>query len=450
MGGQTAPIIPTGVVLSDIDDTFISSGGGTHGQDQRFEHGEIYPGAPEMYLGLALGPDDAMPRLRRDTGAARAAELCSQGVTWLSARAANTAIVKWFAGAIKPDDRISMALSNIGKKNGFGFGTAGGLYGKFKDNFSVSESSSSSKAHTKYANLQNFFASFGSKNLKNYFFLGDNGEGDEILSIQLLHSAEKFMKACFIHNVSSHPAKEVDQVASAEFQKQGRLIYYETYLGAATQAYIHGYMSITGLVRVASAIFESRYYTYCVVVRAMLHFSSGDESYDSSSSDDADNHSPKGIKRMLKKVSLHPSLSKRLAFLLEMKEASTKKYRDKAVIGQLVKRVGEEFWSWCLVMLQDEADFEKVVNRLSAPDNKTSKAGIEAAVNCLRLRNEILRQWNRYFLNPTVVTPSYDSLLKQKMKAHLQIEQQQVLIESLRAQLPPADPTPVSRSESVP
>ena len=116
MGGQTAPLIPTGVVLSDIDDTFISSGGGTHGQDQRFEHGEIYPGAPEMYLGLALGPDDAMPRLRRDTGAARAAELCSQGVTWLSARAANTAIVKWFAGAIKPDDRISMALSNIGKK----------------------------------------------------------------------------------------------------------------------------------------------------------------------------------------------------------------------------------------------------------------------------------------------------------------------------------------------
>ena len=103
-------------------------------------------------------------------------------------------------------------------------------------------------------------------------------------------------------------------------------------------------------------------------------------------------------------------------------------------------------------MLQDEADFEKVVNRLSGPDNKTSKAGIEAAVNCLRLRNEILRQWNRYFLNPTVVTPSYDSLLKQKMKAHLQIEQQQVLIESLRAQLLPADPTPVpvSRAESVP
>lgn len=62
-----------------------------------FRHGTIYPGAPEMYLGLALGPDPMKSKLANSNSVKfrDATGFCNQGVTWISARAANTAIVKW-------------------------------------------------------------------------------------------------------------------------------------------------------------------------------------------------------------------------------------------------------------------------------------------------------------------------------------------------------------------
>ena len=419
-----------GIVLSDIDDTFISSGGGALGQDQRFEHGTIYPGGPEMYLGLALGPDDRLPRLRGYV-AEESGKLCPEGVTWLSARAANTAIVKWFAGAIKPNDRISMALSDIGKKHGFSFGTSGGLYGKFKDNFSVKESSSSSKAHTKYTNLQQFFATCGSD--RRHFFLGDNGEGDEILSIKLLESNMRSLQACFIHKVSRYPAKEVNRIAATKFKDQGRLIYYETYLGAATQAFIRKYLSITGLVRVASAIFMSLHYSYCVIIRVILRYSTFHADSDSSSGDELDGK--KGIKQMIKSAHFNTNSNKRLALLLEMKHASRKNYSDKQLINELTKRVGDDFWSWCVSMQQDELKFEKVINALTTTDNNISNDGIQAAAQCWRLRNKILHDWDQSFVDPTVPAPRYDRLLKETLKKDVQIERQRIVIENLLSQL---------------
>ena len=426
-----------GVVLSDIDDTFISSGGGAHGQDQRFEHGTIYPGAPEMYLELALGTNHKSPRLCRHSGSAMVApQFCSQGVIWLSARAANTAIVKWFAGRIKPTDQISMALTEVGVQHGFVFGTSGGLYGKFRDNFSVKASAASSKAHTKYINLENFFAKRRADS--SFFFLGDNGEGDEILAVKLLGLAAGFMKACFIHTVSLKPAKEVDRVATQKFEQQGRLIYYETYLGAATKAFARGYISLMGLVRVASAIFTSPYYTYCVIFRTMLTFCPCDSDSDSTESDSLETRSPKrrGIKGRIQHVRLHANVSKRLALLLEMKNASTKNYSNKQIIGQLVKQVGDNFWSWCVGLEQDELHFENVVDSKTANDGEVNNADVQAAVRCLRFRNAMLKNWHHYFLTPTIAAPSYDMLLKQTMQQDVQIMQhQKSLIKNLRHQL---------------
>ena len=446
-----SPKSADGVVFSDIDDTFICSGGGAHGQDQRFEHGTIYPGAPEMYLELALGPNNESPRLCRSSSYAMVSpQFCSQGVMWLSARAAKTAIVKWFAGRIKPTDQISMALSDVGVKHGFVFGTSGGLYGKFRDNFSVKASPASSKAQTKYTNLGKFFATRQANG--RYFFLGDNGEGDEILAVKLLESAAGFMKACFIHTVSLKPAKEVDRIATQKFVLQGRLMYYETHLGAATQALERGCISFMGLVRVASAIFSSPYYTYCVIFRTMLEFFPRDSGSDSAECDSPRCDSPrcdsprcdsprtartkqKAIKRRIRHVRLHANLRKRLALLLEMKNASTKSYTSKQIIIQLAKQVGGDFWSWCVGLEHDELAFEKIVTSETVKDREVMTADLQAAVRCLRFRNTILKNWHHYFLTPNIATPNYDMLLKQTMEQDVQIMEQKALINNLRQQL---------------
>lgn len=425
-----------GVVFSDIDDTFICSGGGAHGQDQRFEHGTIYPGAPEMYLELALGPNNESPGLRQNSRSAKVSpQFCSQGVMWLSARAAKTAIVKWFAGSIKPTDQISMALSNVGVKHGFVFGTSGGLYGKFSDNFSVKTSPASCKAQTKYTNLGKFFAKRRANG--KYFFLGDNGEGDEILAVKLLESAPGFMKACFIHTVSLKPAKDVDRIATRKFTLQGRLIYYETYLGAAAKALARGCISFMGLVRVASAIFSSPYYTYCVIFRTMLEFFPCGSGSDSAESDspEASPTKQKGIKRRIQHVRLHPNLNKRLALLLEMKNASTKSYSSKQIINQLAKQVGGDFWSWCVSLEHDELAFEKIVTSETVKDREAMTADLRAAVRCLRFRNTLLKNWHHYFLTPDIAAPNYDMLLKHTMEQDVQIMEQKTLINNLRQQL---------------
>ena len=93
---------------------------GLLGNDQRFKKKIIYPGAAEMYLGLTIGPWT----VKKSGMALR--EL--QGVIWMSARAADTPLIKLFGGRISAEHPISIALTNVGKKHGCKFGTGGGLY----------------------------------------------------------------------------------------------------------------------------------------------------------------------------------------------------------------------------------------------------------------------------------------------------------------------------------
>ena len=63
------------------------------------------------------------------------------------------------------------------------------------------------------------------------------------------------MNACFIHNVTGLPPRSD---LALELEERGRLIYYETYLGAAVQAFQRHLLSGDSLLRVAEAIFQSK------------------------------------------------------------------------------------------------------------------------------------------------------------------------------------------------
>ena len=143
----------------------------------------------------------------------------------------------------------------------------------------------------------------------------------------------------------------------------------------------------------------------------------------------------KGIKGRIQHVCLHANLGKRLALLLEMKNASTKNYGSKQIVNQLAKQVGSNFWSWCVGLEHDELAFEKVVGSETSKDREVITADVQAAVRCLRFRNTILKNWHHYFLTPDIAAPNYDMLLKRTMEQDVQIVEQKLLINNLRQQL---------------
>ena len=132
---------------------------------------------------------------------------------------------------------------------------------------------------------------------------------------------------------------------------------------------------------------------------------------------------------------LHANLRKRLALLLEMKNASTKSYTSKQIISQLAKQVGGDFWSWCVGLEHDELAFEKIVTSETVKDREVMTADLQAAVRCLRFRNTILKNWHHYFLTPDIAAPNYDMLLKRTMEQDVQVMEQKLLINNLRQQL---------------
>jgi len=290
-------------VCSDVDDTFMCSGAGWKGgSDRRFQPHVIYPGAPEFYLALSRGPkDDTDP----------------EGIIWMSARAAHTPIINYIAGEIDDRHPIGRALVAEGIRAGcLGFGTKGGLYGKFSHNLRFSRDSRNSlKGEHKYHNLMNYMEAtpfvqpkvrktvgprddldptmsrttsgialaemvkndsstrgsvgrffscdpcecqLGVKNdspTGPYIFLGDNGEGDEKTAIRLLEKCSDRVAACFIQDVTGRAYGQNDR--AQHLIAQGKLFYFTTYLGAAIQAFRAGLISRVSLARVYGAIVQS-------------------------------------------------------------------------------------------------------------------------------------------------------------------------------------------------
>ncbi len=204
-GRQTTP---TGQVkvLSDIDDTFYANL-----KDQRFPKKTVYPGVLAFYAELDKG------------GRTRADRLGD--LTFLSAR---------------PYDRAGL-LEDMSLKalRARGVSEATVLSGDFAH--LVGNQRIAEKKLENWQQHRQLFTEYQT------VFIGDSGQGDALFGSQALATGEGQMKAVFIHNVSG-----LSESQRSALTKQG-IHVFDTYLGAATQAYSLGLITRAGLKRVAEA-----------------------------------------------------------------------------------------------------------------------------------------------------------------------------------------------------
>ncbi|WP_224245733.1 phosphatase domain-containing protein [Hyalangium gracile] len=199
---------PTGQVkvLSDIDDTFYANL-----KDDRYPGKTVYPGVKAFYSELDKG---AGPTADREGD-----------LTFISAR---------------PYDRAGFAeglTRAMLDENGLRDATV--LSGDFLH--LIGNSNIADKKFDNWQEYRQLFPEYKS------VFIGDSGQGDAIFGAKAVATAPSDMKAVFIHNVTNMSADERKAMAD-----KGVFIF-DTYVGAATEAFRRGLITREGLERVAAA-----------------------------------------------------------------------------------------------------------------------------------------------------------------------------------------------------
>ncbi|HLL06054.1 MAG TPA: phosphatase domain-containing protein [Myxococcaceae bacterium] len=196
-------------VLSDIDDTFI-----LNWKDTRYPPKTVYPGVLQFYRELDRGPG-ILPGREGD-------------LTFVSARPMDP------LGLI--EDRTLATLREHGVP------TASMLSGAFTHLIGNSRI-----AEKKFDNFQRYaqlFPEYG------FVFVGDSGQGDVAFGEQMLAAAPDAVRAVFIHDVVATP-EPVRQAWRAK-----GIFFFDTYVGAALEAYQVGVIARDGVQRVARATQE--------------------------------------------------------------------------------------------------------------------------------------------------------------------------------------------------
>ena len=191
-------------VLSDIDDTFYANW-----KDDRFPKKTVYPGVRALYAEL-------------DRGAGAQADR-SGDLMFLSAR---------------PWDRVG--ASETGTRSmlaDHGVTQATVLSGDFAH--LIGNQSIADKKYDNWEQVRQLYPEYGS------VFLGDSGQGDALFGAKAA-GTQGDMRAVFIHDVS-----HLDDAARADFAAQ-RVFVFDTYVGAAVEAYRQGLITADGLQRVMS------------------------------------------------------------------------------------------------------------------------------------------------------------------------------------------------------
>lgn len=161
------------------------------GYDTRLEHGEIYPGVPELMLGISLGPGYD-PRTdsywftppRPGVMSARFREVS-------------------FILAETQDSKVNVAFEKVGARYGqpsWGINVDLSKYGKMSDNnhseFGQTKAESYNELSNKNPNTR-------------YAWFGDNGQGDVCAAQSMLESANgDRMMVVFIHDVKPNSLQE--------------------------------------------------------------------------------------------------------------------------------------------------------------------------------------------------------------------------------------------------
>jgi hypothetical protein len=193
-------------VLSDIDDTFYANL-----KDDRYPGKTVYPGVKAFYAELDKGG-----------GATADAE---GDLTFISAR---------------PYDRAGIGegiTRSMLEKNGVQQTTV--LSGDFLH--LIGNSNIADKKFDNWEQYRSLFPEYKS------VFIGDSGQGDAIFGAKAVATAPSEMKAVFIHNVTNMGDDERKQMA------QKGVFVFDTYVGAATEAFRRGLITREGLERVAFA-----------------------------------------------------------------------------------------------------------------------------------------------------------------------------------------------------
>lgn len=207
-------------VLSDIDDTFYANW-----KDDRYPKKTIYPGVRALYAEL-------------DRGAGRTDPLGD--LMFLSAR---------------PYDRAGVSehlTREMMEKNGVTKSTV--LSGDFAH--LIGNESIANKKFDNWQQVNQLYPEYGS------VFLGDSGQGDAIFGARAAATQGGDLRAVFIHNVT-----HLDEAAKADFANKGVFIF-DTYVGAATEAFKRGLIDKQGLGRVM----EDAQHDF-----KTIHFASGEQ-----------------------------------------------------------------------------------------------------------------------------------------------------------------------------
>jgi hypothetical protein len=208
---QEAAAAPSGEnkVLSDIDDTFLANW-----KDARYPPKTVYPGVLQFYRELDRGPG-LIPGREGD-------------LTFISARPRDP------LGLI--EDRTLATLREHGVSSAV---MLSGAFTHLLGNSRIAE--------MKFENFSRYILLYPEYG---FVFTGDSGQGDVAFGERMLTEHPESVRAVFIHDVVDTP----EPVRMAWRGK--RIFFFDTYIGAAVEAFEVGVIARDGVARVARAAQE--------------------------------------------------------------------------------------------------------------------------------------------------------------------------------------------------
>jgi hypothetical protein len=211
-------------ILSDIDDTFICSGGTFGNVDTRYPKDVIYPGVNAFYRELDLGP-------------------YAQNGDWPKDRFGNLAFVTARphvdAAEMSTYEKFSICYSS---GHLYTFPTL--LCGNFKGLTGAPFGNFKEMSRKKFKNFQQYLVLYPEYD---FVFIGDNGQGDALTAATMLKEYPDRVKAVFIHQV--HNGTVFGQTDAPEW---GKIHYFNNYVDAAIKAYENKLIHFKGLLRIIS------------------------------------------------------------------------------------------------------------------------------------------------------------------------------------------------------
>jgi hypothetical protein len=230
-------------VVTDIDDTVVSSGGlnifgiTLGGVDKQYKRGSFYPGVIQFALELSKPKNFGSNK-----------EYALSKVSVLTARAKEFK----FALELKANGKLCSAYRNIGENNGLkDWGIGDVYYGSVAEWIFQGR-----KGLRKFLNFEIMLQNDKKvNNIDKYIIIGDTGEKDEEAGERIALKYPNKLKAIFLHSVSKNGN---NSAPSPDRKVNGVPVYYfKTYVGAAIKAYNNNLISKEGLKKVTEqAVYE--------------------------------------------------------------------------------------------------------------------------------------------------------------------------------------------------